>query len=100
MGDLYNKNIHVTFPNDEIWAITVKEIADNKAEYYAGVDGVTKDEALKEVLELFESDDYEIEDWAINNMNFSDFENVTPVKESSYDLDNGWCELKAFRIQD
>jgi hypothetical protein len=55
------------------WAVPVDVIAKNRAAYYAHEFDGDIDRSLKEdTLLLFAEDDYEIEDWAVSNMNFSD----------------------------
>ena len=101
MNDFYKKNVYVTFPNKEVWAIPLKEIADSKASYYAKIDGVSQEEALKEVLELFESDSYEIKDWALNNMDWEDFDNPVLIDyhDKPYNYNEAWLEIENMEVR-
>lgn len=57
------------------WAVPVDMIARNRAKHYAHEFGGDVEASLAEdTLPLFESDEYEIQDWAVNNMNWSDFD--------------------------
>ncbi len=48
-------------------------IARNRATHYAKeFDGDVERSLAEDTIPLFESDDYEIKDWAANNMNWSD----------------------------
>jgi len=92
LKDLY---LTVEMPDLNIYAIPVKVIADDRAKYYAQYDGMTFDESLyTDTIPLFMADAYEIEDWAIDNM---DWDNVkeyaikieTKVKQE-FDFQDGW----------
>lgn len=57
-----------------IWGVPVYLIAENRAAHYASEFGGSLERSLKEdTLPLFAQSQYEISDWAINNMNWSDF---------------------------
>lgn len=57
------------------WAVPVDMIARNRAEHYAHeFDGDVERSLVEDTLPLFEQDEYEITDWASNNMNWSDFD--------------------------
>lgn len=63
------KKMQITFPNTEIWEIPVNVIAENRANYYAEFDGFKKGslEWQNEVDEFID-DEFELIDWATNNM--------------------------------
>lgn len=87
------KELHVTMPDTSVWAVPVDIIARNRALAYADEFGGDVDESLNEDTNpLFESDPYSIEDWAENNMNWSDVSaharQVSPPKESNFE--EGW----------
>lgn len=78
------ENMQVIFRNGETWSIPVMDIAMNRAEYYAHeFDGDVQRSLNEDTIPLFE-DDFEIEDWAKNCMNWEDFNNKTLV-ESKFD---------------
>lgn len=69
-----HKLMTVTMPNGEIWGVPVDMIARSRATYYAhDFDGDVERSLAEDTIPLFESDEYEIQDWAENNMNWSDF---------------------------
>lgn len=60
-------------PDGSKWGVPVEVIARNRAAYYAHeFDGDVERSLKEDTLPLFESDDYDVEDWASNNMNWSD----------------------------
>lgn len=68
-----NAQLEITMPDGSRWRVPVDIIARNRAEHYAHEFGGDVDRTLQEdTIPLFESDDYEIKDWAANNMNWSD----------------------------
>ena len=64
-----------------VWAVPVDIIARNRAKHYAKEFGGDVERSLAEDTIPFFDDDYEIEDWAVRNMNWSDF-NGLQVKVS------------------
>ncbi|ABA87791.1 hypothetical protein Pcar_0531 [Syntrophotalea carbinolica DSM 2380] len=86
------KHYVTTMPNGEKWSVPVNVIAIDRAEYYASQFGGDVDRSLREDTEpLFESDTYEIEDWAKNNMNWSDVEaSATLAEKGTCDYQEGW----------
>lgn len=68
--------LHVTMPNGRIYEIPTALIAENRAAYYHEHhkdEFPTPEAAMADTTELF-ADDYEIADWAKNNMDWSDVE--------------------------
>lgn len=88
------KYLQVTMPDGSKWRVPVKIIAEDAAEYYAETDEYNGDlkAARKMVQELFDSDDYEIEDWAANNMNWKDVKSYAAcvVTPPEVDFQEGW----------
>lgn len=85
------KQLVVEMADGSKWAVPVMVIAKNRADYYAGrmFDG-DMSAAVADSLELFE-DEYELEDWARNNMNWSDVEaDAVSVKKPACDYQEGW----------
>ncbi len=69
------KMLSVTLPDGSKWGVPVDMIARNRTEHYAHeYDGDVEKSLAEDTLPLFGYDDYEIEDWASNNMNWSDFD--------------------------
>ena len=69
------KYMTVSLDGGAIWGVPVEMIARDRAAYYADEFGGDVEESLAEdTLPLFEIDEYEIHDWAVNNMNWSDFD--------------------------
>lgn len=74
------KYMTVTVKDGSKWAVPVELIARNRAENYASEFGGDIELSLVEdTIPLFESDDYEIEDWATNNMDWKFFD-VNKIK--------------------
>ena len=70
-----HKLMTVEMPDGSKWGVPVEMIARSRATHYASEFGGDVEASLAEdTLPLFESEDYEIEDWAKNNMNWSDFD--------------------------
>lgn len=69
-----HKLMTVKMPDGSIWGVPVEMIARNRAAHYASEFGDSLERSLAEdTIPLFEQSDYEIQDWAVNNMNWSDF---------------------------
>lgn len=64
------------------WKIPVKLIAFHRAGYYMNADNISLADSIKETVELFNDDNYEIEDWARNNMDWCD------VSSQAHFIDN------------
>jgi hypothetical protein len=65
----------VELPDGSVWGVPVAVIARNRAKEYAGEFGGDVERSLTEdTLPLFDADSYAIEDWAVNNMNWADFD--------------------------
>ena len=80
--------LRVTMPDGSVWAVPALVIAQNRARYYAKDNEA---EFAKEVAYCM-GDDYEIEDWAANNMDWSDVANVAlRVKQPETDYEEGWA---------
>ena len=92
-NDSIGKMYQVTMDDGSIWEVPVILIACNHAEYYAKVDEIPFEEALKESSELFEADEYEVHDWASNNMDWDEVEaSARMVKDPDDEVDyqDGW----------
>lgn len=91
---LFKKNLIVTMPNGVDYAVPVEFIARDRAEHYANeYDGNISESLKEDTIPLFESDEFEIRDWALNNLNWSDVKRhaVMLVKKmSEHDFQEGW----------
>jgi hypothetical protein len=69
------KLLTVTMPDGSEWGVPVDMIARNRAAHYAHeFDGDIERSLEEDTLPLFADSEYEIKDWAVNNMNWSDFD--------------------------
>ncbi len=85
-----NKVYVVEMEDGSKWGVRVSDIAAYRANYYAKKTGEDFAKLLQETAALFE-DDYEIEDWAANNMNWTDVEDVAEcVQFPIVDMQEGW----------
>ena len=84
-----NAMMRVQMTDGSWWAVPVQVIADNRDEYYANEQEDTIGFILDESL-----DEYEIKDWAANNMNWEDVSTyaakVLDPPPSFVDFDEGW----------
>ena len=87
------KMMTVEMPDGTKWGVPVSIIAQNRAEYYAShYGGDVKRSLAEDTLPLFEASTSEIEDWAINNMNWSDFNGEqVRLSVSATDYEDGWA---------
>jgi len=92
---LGNKYLRITMPNGSKWDVPVMLIARNRAEHYKSEFGNDIERSLKEdTIPLFESDKFEIEDWAANNMNWDEVKaqaGRVESEEEEVDWEEGWC---------
>lgn len=87
------KFMNVTMPDNSVWQIPTEVIARHHAAYYAKKHDISLEDSLERyTLPLFQSDTYEIEDWATNNMNWSDVQpHATMIRPGEVDFDDGWA---------
>ena len=68
-----NKVLRITMPDSSKWDVPVIIIANDRANYYKYEFNNDLNESLeKDTLPLFRESDYEIVDWAANNMDWDD----------------------------
>lgn len=86
------KMLTIEMPDGSKWGVPVEVIARSRATHYAHEFGGDVDRSLAEdTMPLFESDDYEVEDWAANNMNWSDVEaQAKMIQAAETDYQEGW----------
>lgn len=69
------KMLTIEMPDGRKWGVPVEVVARSRAAHYAHeFDGDVERSMTEDTMPLFESDNYEVEDWAANNMNWSDVE--------------------------
>lgn len=75
-----------------LWDVPVSLIAQNRAAEYADeFDGDIEKSLNEDTMPLFNSDDYEIQDWAANNMNWDDVKaHAVKVDDGIVDYQDGW----------
>lgn len=77
-----------TCANGDKWRVPLEIIARNRAEYYKHEFGDDVERSLREdTMPLFTDDGFEVSDWAMNNMSWSDVE-AHAVKVFNGDGDN------------
>lgn len=88
-----HKLMTLEMPDGSKWGVPVEMIARNRAEHYAKEFGGDVELSLSEgTMPLFESDSRVIEDWAVNNMDWSDFDGhqVKVSEAPSPDFQDAW----------
>lgn len=82
----------LTLLDGSVWGVLVDEIAQNRAAYYASEFGGDVERSLQEdTLPLFRSDFSEIQEWAVGNMNWSDFKSHVKLKDAAdFDMQEAW----------
>jgi hypothetical protein len=87
------KYLKVQFSNGDIFVVPAKIIAENRADYYSALDGYDKgtNEWEAEVQNGL-NEEFEIYDWAGNNMNWEDLAPYAKKIEdlSDYDYEDEW----------
>ena len=90
------KYLRVTMGDGSKWDVPARPIAEARARCYAKSDtgkesGSEFDKVFKEELEITLEDTFLIEDWASNNMNWSDVKDVAEkVSVMEVDFQEGW----------
>lgn len=87
-----SKHLLITMPDGSVWAVPVDVIALSRATYYASeFCGDVQTSLDQDTLPLFNSEPFEIEDWAANNMNWEDVvKHARLIKEGETDYQEGW----------
>jgi len=90
-----NKFLRIEFPNGKVYLIPTEVIAEHRTSYYSDLDGFERGSSEWD-QEFEHSMKYEIEDWAMNNMDWIDvkyFAIEDPVKKDQ-DYSKEWCNCK------
>lgn len=83
------RKIRVVMPDQSEWLVPVVLVINDRHNYYLGLKGDHYHEKLMEESEALEN--WEIRDWAENNMNWDDVkEFATMDRPSSVDYQDGW----------
>lgn len=83
----------VTMPDGSKWQVPVLVIARNRAENYKDeFDGDVEKSLKEDTIPLFQESDYDIEDWAANNMDWDEVAQFATRREPPEDPDyqEGW----------
>lgn len=85
-SELFKKHMMIDMPDGLTYGVSVEVIARNRAEYYAHKEygGDIAKSLRDDTLPLFE-DEYQIRDWAANNMNWSDVKHDAVVLKKKVD---------------
>ena len=89
------KYMTVIVSDGSTWGVPVEMIARDRAANYADeFDGDIERSLSEDTLPLFEDDDYQIQDWAVNNMNWSDFDGhqVKIADAPAPDFQEAWID--------
>lgn len=83
----------VTMPDGSEWAVPVEVIARHRAAHYASeYEGDVERSLREDTWFLFEDDEFNVEDWAANNMDWSDVEEHARkvADHEAPDFQEGW----------
>ena len=92
-GPIVDMKYRAIMEDGSIYEVPVLFIAMDRARYYAKIDDVELNESLNnDTIPLFLDDEYEIADWAKNNMDWDDVKNVAKQVKgpSNVDFQEGW----------
>jgi hypothetical protein len=83
----------VEMPDSSVWKVPVALIANHRANHYKHeFNGDLKRSLAEDTLPLFEDDHYAIEDWASNNMGWSDVvAYAEEITKCGCDYEEGWA---------
>ena len=89
------KMLTIEMPDGSKWGVPVEVVARSRAAHYAHeFDGDVERSMAEDTMPLFESDDYEVKDWAANNMNWSDVKDHATLaslpEDSEASHQEGW----------
>lgn len=86
------KMLEIEMPDGSKWGVPVEIIARDRAKYYAHeFDGDIERSMAEDTIPLFDGDDYTVEDWASNNMNWSEVQSqAVKIQDPEIDYQEGW----------
>lgn len=71
------KKVRITFTNGDIFDVDLQNIAEHRAEYYAGVDDFERgSKEWDDEIDYVMSDSYEGVDWLSNNMDWDEIQDL------------------------
>lgn len=82
------KVLRVTMPDGSVWEVPARIVAEDRAKYYSKKREENYHEVFKETMD----DDFEIKDWASNNMNWDDVKELAKKVQDlpKVDYQEGW----------
>lgn len=94
--ELKNLWMETEMPDGTLWAVPVMVIAEHRATAYQKEFGDNLERSLNEdTLPLFACDEFEINDWAQNNMSWKMVEphavEIETLGPDPVDFEGGWC---------
>jgi hypothetical protein len=97
MKDAYYK---FKMSNGDWWQVPLAVIAMKRAENYAHeYNGDLQASLEDDTLPYFEDDEYNVEDWARNNMNWTDVEiHACRIEEGEIDFQEEWVNPEETRV--
>jgi hypothetical protein len=92
MQEIYSAYMTVEMPDNSVWKVPVALIANHRANHYKHeFNDDLKRSLTEDTLSLFEFDEYNIFDWAANNMNWSDVvAYAEKISDGECDYEDGW----------
>lgn len=92
--EIWMGTYRLSMPNGEVWKVPIRIIAMHRARAYSDeYEGSVERSLHENTLRLFSAQDFEIEDWAKNNMDWSDVE-THAIREVEADREkervDGW----------
>ena len=84
--------LKIRFSNGDLFAIPARVVAENRADYYADLDGydIGSNEWEAEILSAL-NNEFEIEDWAGNSMDWKDLEPYAKkMSIEEFDYEEEW----------
>ena len=85
------KYLLVEMPDFSVWRVPVQVIADAMTDYYVKKYSEDREKAKAETERRFTTYEFEIEDWAANNMNWDEIEpHAVRVSAGEVDYQIGW----------
>jgi hypothetical protein len=90
-----SKVLRIEMPDESVWEADALPVAEARANYYSGVDGVPQGGAdwLAEVAYAL-SDPDELRDWALNNMNWAELNATCVVLPKPPDYAGMWGKAR------
>jgi hypothetical protein len=96
LAEIWKGTYRLSMPNGEVWKVPIRIIAMDRARAYSSeYEGSVERSLHEDTLPLFNAQGFEIEDWAKNNMDWSDVE-THAIREVEADREkervDGWSD--------